>query len=132
MGIMHSAEHGVASSYMQYVRYWSNGHLSMPASAGVHGLLRVCMALVHKVVLMCMSQACMLMCDAVSAGPGQGDALQTKKVVYLYPSVGKELASVLIMGSHHTRAPHEVGVERALIIPHKHAHPHSLPSLFHQ
>ncbi len=61
-----------------------------------------------------------------------GDAPQTKKVVYMYPSVGKELASVLVMGCHHTRASHDVGVERALVIPHKHAHPHSLPSLLHQ
>ncbi len=57
---------------------------------------------------------------------------QATRVVYSYPSVGKELASVLIMGSHHTRASHDAGVERALVIPHKHAYPHSLPSLLHQ
>ncbi len=67
------------------------------------------------------------MCTSVHA-----DARQAKKVVYMYPSVGKEFAGVLVMGSHHTRASHDVGVERALVIPHKHAHPHSLPSLLHQ
>lgn len=48
------------------------------------------------------------------------------------PCVGKVSAGVLIVGGHHTRPAHHLVVHTALVVPHQHAHTHSLPSLLHQ